>query len=930
MSQRSSPPSSVEISGDGNLTVQIQGDDNTVVLGQLQLTLTRYLNRRQQQATTSLGEVAGILSPYAFSIPFVGQSAALQDLLLWLRSAPPVSIRVLTARGGGGKTRIGLELCDLALQEGWDAGFVKRLTLREEALKDWSWNRPTLLVLDHAASRAPRLHDWFIDLADYPGKPSAPLRVLLLERHADPESGWWSDAFGRGGEDMLAVRTLLDPADGAYRLPALMSVEDRRAVLEATLERVGCSVLLPEPGSGFDRRLAGLAWGGEPLFLMMAGLTAAQTGLGEALALSRTDLAFLKATDELERLREIGKSHDIKPDFFVHMAAIVSLTQGMSRSQAEEAIVHEKEALRYQGAGDPPEIYKALQVALPGLGNDLAPISPDAIGEAAILEALGDRDPDKALASVLRAAALSPTVPNTIVRTAQDFGEIRGEPISWLRAVGRVSGPKQLADILNEIPRETLVLREVAVELTTRFVEIVRREGRSLEDLTIALVVLAARLGSLGRDDEALVAIKEAVASCRALVAQDRERFLPLLAGTLNNLSIILARSERMDESIQASSEVVELYRELIASGKNELKIDLAGSLNNLSNHLSDAGDLERALARAEEAVSLLQELELPGGPPPDLLLAALNTLSNRLSSLGHRERSLQVGRELVRLCRELASRQRDAFLPALAKALANLSNSLGRMGFLEEARQTAEEAVVLYRDLAERYPWFAEDLARALDVLANRLIDIGCSDQSIDAQAEAVRIYRGLAAQRPELFRPHLARVLLNRGGLFGRLGRAMDALEPARESLELYSALAQDHPQAFGVDLANALKNLGGVQAALGNWEEAEELTEQAVTRYRAHPSKNTDEDLAGALRNLGIYREELGKIESALEAFHEALQLLVSNYQEAPGALRKEMEATLQGYLALIERLGRDPDRLLLQEIQDIGRKETRGDG
>jgi hypothetical protein len=916
----------VKISGDSNLTVQIQGDDNTVVLGQLQLTLTRYLNRRQQgQTTTSWGEAAGILSPYALSIPLIGQSAALQDLLLWLRSAPPISIRVLTARAGGGKTRIGLELCDLALQEGWDAGFVKRLSLREETLKDWGWNGPTLLVIDRAASWAPHLHDWFIDLADHPGKPGAPLRLLLLERHADPESGWWSNAFGRGGENALAVRKLLDPADGAYRLAALTSVEDRRAVLEATLERVGRSVPFPEPGSDFDQSLAAMDWGGEPLFLMMAGLAAAQTGLGEVLALGRTDLAFLKAGDEIERLREFGKSHGINPDFFVHMAAFVSLSQGMGRSHAEEAIVQEKEALRYPGAGDPPEVYKALQVALPGLGNDLAPIFPDVIAEAAILEALGDREPDKALASVLRAATLSPAIPNTIVRAAQDFGDVRGEPISWLRAVGEVSGPKQLADILNEIPRETLVLREVAVELTKRFVEIVRGEERP-EDLAIALGVLAARLGSLGRDDEALLAIEEATALSRALVAQDRERFLPLLAGTLNSLSILRARSMRMDESIQASSEAIELYRELIASGKNELKIELAGSLNNLSNHLREAGDLERALATAEEAVNLLHELEQLDGPPPHLLLAALNTLSNALNSLGHWARSLQFRREVVRLCRERASIRRDEFLPYLANALPNLASSLGKMGFLEEARETAEEAVLLYRELAKKYPSFEEDLARALDVLANHAIDIGCSDQSIDAQAEAVRIYRDLAAQKPDTFLPHLARILSNRAALFGRLCRAEDALEPALESFELYSALAQNHPRAFEADLARALYNLGASQAALGNWEKSEELNEEVVAKCRAHPAKTTKTDLAKGLRNLGICREKLGKDESALEAFHEALQLLVPDYREAPGALRKEVTMTLRCYHSLSARLGRAPDRLLLQEIQEIARKEN----
>lgn len=911
---------SAEIAGDGNVTVQIQGDDNTVVLGQVSLTLSRYLNRRNPEGTRSQAEAAEILSPYAFSTPLVGRESALQNLSLWLESDRPVSIRVLTARGGGGKTRLALELCDRATQAGWQAGFVKRLSLREETLGGWNWDRPTLLVIDRAASQAPRLHDWFVDLADHPGKPGAPLRLLLLERHADPESGWWPKAFGSGGEDALAVRSLLDPPE-PYHLPSLVSVESRRAVMEATLERAGSSVHLPEEGSDFDRRLAEMPWSGEPLFLMMAALTAARAGLGEVLALSRTDLAFLKAGDELERLRDIARSHEIEPDFFTHMAAYITLCQGLGRSQAEEAIVAEKKALLYDGAGDPPQIYKALHVALPGTGTDLDPVLPDVIGETVILEALGDRDPNKALGSVLRAAALSSAVPNTIVRAAQDFGEVRAEPIGWLEAVGRVSGPKKLADILNEIPRETLVLREIAVELTARFVDIVRREERT-EDLAIALVVLAARLGNLERHDEALVVIQEAVTSCRALVAQDRARFLPLLAGTLNNLSIALASAKRINESIQASSEVVDLYRELIASGRTELKLDLAGSLNNLSNHLGDAGDLEKALAAAEEAVSLLDEL--PGGPPSPLLLAAVGSLSNRLSSLGYRVRSLQVSRELARLCRELASVQRDAFLPDLANALANLANNLSKNGLLEEGREAAEEAVELYRELTGRYPWFEKDLARALDVLTNRWVDLGCLDRALNVQMEAIRLYRSLAAQRPDLFRSDLTRILCNQASLLGRLGRAAEALAPAMESLDQARSLAEEYPQAFYTILTMAVKTLGSVKAALEQWEEAEGLIREAVTLYRTGP-KSMEPDLVGALRNLGICQERQGRPEDAIATFHEALLLLLPYYRELPNAFRDEVRMMLHGYLALSERLGRVPDRQLLREIQEVDSKE-----
>jgi hypothetical protein len=49
-----------------------------------------------------------------------------------------------------------------------------------------------------------------------------------------------------------------------------------------------------------------LAWAGEPLFLMMAGLMAAQTGSGGMLALGRTDIALrLAERVERERLKSI-------------------------------------------------------------------------------------------------------------------------------------------------------------------------------------------------------------------------------------------------------------------------------------------------------------------------------------------------------------------------------------------------------------------------------------------------------------------------------------------------------------------------------------------------------------------------------------------------------------------------------------------------
>ena len=259
-----------------NLIIQIQGDGNTVVEHLPHLTLTRYLTRRQQTKSE-----LDLLLPYSRSVPMIGREPLLRDLWQWLSMSTPISLRVLIGRAGSGKTRLALELCEEAIATGWDAGFVTDRELErflaQQNLSTWGWQRPTLIVIDYAASRAAQLHDWLVELADNPGSPTTPLRILLLERHADPSGGWWQEAFGRGGSDAQAIRHLLDPTDHPVTVPSIVASEERHAILTAILARAGSTERLPAArvNPNFDRQLADLSWGGEPLFLLMAGLTAA-------------------------------------------------------------------------------------------------------------------------------------------------------------------------------------------------------------------------------------------------------------------------------------------------------------------------------------------------------------------------------------------------------------------------------------------------------------------------------------------------------------------------------------------------------------------------------------------------------------------------------------------------------------------------------
>ncbi|MFL6262871.1 MAG: tetratricopeptide repeat protein, partial [Thermoanaerobaculia bacterium] len=709
------------VSGEGHVVVQIVGDGNTVVAGHPHLRLTRYLNRRLAEGEDR-GE-ASLLSPYSLSVPLVGRETVLADLWTWLTSPQRISVRVLTATAGAGKTRLALALCEETTERGWAAGFLTDIEMErfrnQQNLSSWGWNRPTLIVVDYASARARTLNDWLIELADHPIREGPPLRLLLLERHAEPTGGWWREAFGVGGGDSEAVGRLLDPPTGPYALPGLVEPQERRAVLASILERVGSPVRLPDD-QGFDHRLAEISWGGEPLFLLMAGLVAARAGIGEVLALSAPDLGFSIASHEIQRLHGIAESRNLKEKFFAHLAAYITLCQGLTYQEVESVIEEEQDALRYRAAGDLPDIFAALAEALPGEPGAVSPILPDVVGEAVILEAFGAaRGEEKALLAMCRAAQRAQErVTASLVHLAQDYGTVRKEPLAWFARLAeeRAVELHGFVSILDQLPDSSLVFRDSAAALTARAVELARKQD-ARETLAGALNNLSVRLSDLGRREEALTACEEAVAIRRQLAAARPDAFRPALASALNNLSVRLSDLGRREEALAACEEAVAILRQLAAARPDAFRPDLATSLNNLSISLSDLGRREEALAACEEAVAILRQLAAarPDAFRPDLA-TSLNNLSVRLSDLGRREEALTACEEAVAILRQLAAARPDAFRPALAMSLNNLSSSLSDLGRREEALAACEEASELYRQLAAARPdAFRPDLATSL-----------------------------------------------------------------------------------------------------------------------------------------------------------------------------------------------------------------------
>ena len=605
------------------------------------------------------------------AIPVIGRETDLAGLHAWLASPAAVSCRILTGPAGAGKTRLAIQFLEELDRSDWAAGF-----LRESGLVDLPqrrWERPTLAIVDYAATAAGTLKTWLGHLADR--QPAHPLRVLLLEREANPESGWLRlllDHTSTGHR----IASLLDPP-APQRVTPLADVQLRRQILEATLKRLGAKADLPPRGSDwlFDQRLAEPRWE-DPLYLMIAALVARQSGgLPQALSLTRTDLAFRLADRELDRVRKFLPSGAPAEaaQLLTHLAGIVTACRSLEPADLVPIAKEESTVLGLEFPGGARVAAGRIAEALNRQGKP-APIEPDIIGEAILLRSFGGENLQEGTQTLVRAARRADhrhasNVCFAITRTSQDFAsDDCQDPLDWVEAFIRTGAADDLGLLLeleSQMPRDTLVLRERAARVDQ---------------------LLLARFTQL----QGISPSEETQGTCARLA---------------NNLSVRLSDLGRREEALAQAEEAVRIYGQLAQQRPDAFLPDLAMSLNNLANRLSALGRREEALAQAEEAVRIYEQLaqQRPDAFLPDLAMS-LNNLANMLSALGRREEALAQAGEAVRIYGQLAQQRPDAFLPDLARSLAVCGNIIAA-DRPREAMEPLAEAIRLLTPLFSRLP---------------------------------------------------------------------------------------------------------------------------------------------------------------------------------------------------------------------------------
>ncbi|HXL87677.1 MAG TPA: tetratricopeptide repeat protein [Streptosporangiaceae bacterium] len=572
-----------------------------------------------------------------------------------------------------------------------DEGVEEAAVQRERAVRPGD---RLLLVVDYAEMRA-----GLEALLKAAMRDEGHVRVLLLARHA---GDWW-DRLGAG---TASVRDAV--AEAARGLTPLGSDLDSELAVEAVV------------------------WRAVPFFAARLGVPApdagdlAVTAAGELRVLDLHSAALVAVLQSCESSTELPRmgAHSVLEMLLAHerhywrgQAEAAGLLDGrdrlsmrqLSQVVAAACLLGARTARELSRRIPGVEVTEAVALWLRELypsGEDGVPgmLRPDRLAELHVTRSLAF-EPDLALACLTGLdAAQARRALVFLARASASYPAARTLlEVSLSQFPEAVSGLSESRDVMiavaDAIPYPSPALAPAHAAIATRILATYRPEDPGRVPWLNTFGVLA---GDLGRREEALTAIEEAITSSRLSAEAEPDAFLPDLAMLLNNQSNQLLGLERREEALAAVKEAVTIRRALARTQPAAFLPRLAGSLNNAASCLSALGQREEALAAVEEALTIRRALARtwPAAFLPGVAMS-LNNLASCLSALGQREEALAAVEEAVTTYRTLARTRPDAFLPDLALSLNNLASCLSGLEQREEALTAIEEALTIRRALA-------------------------------------------------------------------------------------------------------------------------------------------------------------------------------------------------------------------------------------
>ena len=602
-------------------------------------------------------------------VPFTARAGLPNELESWLTTKEPFSGLVIGGRGGSGKTRLAVELCERARKKDWLlSGLLTRIA--DQAALDALINTQLrrFVVIDYAETRAEQLEILLPELAAG-ATEGAPVRALLLIRASPQGTGNWTERL-RNRSDWLDA--LLDQCDTHTLEDDPLDREDRERLFTKAAEAFArrADPPLPQPSAPANSLLSGEAFA-TPLMVVVAAYLEVH---GQQNLPTTRDELF----DEIIRHEE-RHWHASSGGLFSLVSKLPKQVAALATLCAAEtpAVAAGKLQLLPQLSDATAERLDEISQWAHGLypGADWwNPLEPDRIGEHLVATAFCDEP--EIIAGVLATDVPEQiTWPLTILaRAAVDhpqlngllgpvfttslqhlcelalaqasttaarelvYGEVATAATAIERAITTVPiGPDALPGSVSLMPTQAnLILSSLAVTLAKQHVQ----HQQELSDinpaayepnLATSLNNFSVDLANVGLYEQALHAIQQAVEIRTRLATANPAAYEPDLASSLNNLSFVLSDPRESEQALRASQRSVEIRRRLAAADSTAYDTDLAASLHNFAVDLTNTGDREQALHAIQQAVEIYQRLAAAN---PDAFTTKLESSLNLLGAV--------------------------------------------------------------------------------------------------------------------------------------------------------------------------------------------------------------------------------------------------------------------------------------------------------
>jgi serine/threonine protein kinase/tetratricopeptide (TPR) repeat protein len=406
-------------------------------------------------------------------------------------------------------------------------------------------------------------------------------------------------------------------------------------------------------------------------------------------------------------------------------------------------------------------------------------------------------------------------------------------------------------------------------------------------DVTSSLLGVGRVLTLSGRSDEALPALKRALAILEHIGAAraDPERDRDERARAHHYLGDLHWSMGRFAEAAESHGKAAALWRELADAHPQVMRYrrDQARSDQYRGMNIQAIGRLAEAEAIYRQTLTIQQRLV--SDHPTDLgLLHEMSQDHNRLGDLLSLTGKTAEAEAEYRAALEVQQRLADD-TPAVAEFRRDLADCHVNLGWLlaQTGKPTAAEseyraALAMWQKLTDDNPKFtyvrdvAGNTANNLSVVLRRL---GRAAEALEHIERAVAARQALVDEFPGVtrYRTGLAENYLNRGLVRRSLGDPAGAVADIRQAIAMYQALTslQSEPTFLFAGSHAALAGLSGqpgsgvsAEEAVTEAEEAIKLLRKAVDMGYGNPAFYRTEDALDPLRDREDFRALMAKLE------------------------------------------------------------------